>query len=633
MICVCTALCGGILADTVSAQTVVEPFEYANDDELIASWTPSGNAIISLTNAVPSTSTGKQAMSVTFNFASLAWATEFVKGPYLASPISIDPAHYLTLSIKGDPAFASADFRNFYLYAYDENGNFGRWGAPIPTTTNWQYFNFTASGIQKPWDSPELPDMSRIIRFAIFQYGSEVAIPAYSATITIDDIVVRDTPMTDPTVFAESTVESFEYPNVEALQAAWTGSANAKASISTAVSLSSSGQSAMKVQFDFPSTAWATEFIKGPELTNSVAIGPDQYVSLRIKGDTAFAASDFRNFYLYAYDNSGNFGRWGTQIPTNASWQILNFSAKTIEKPWDSPALPNLSKIVRFAIFQYGSEAAIPAYTASIEVDDISIRNTLLIDQVVTSETVVDSFEYATEDAMRAVYTGSANTVLALSSSVDPKSTGKKALSLTFNFPSAEWATESVKGAKLAKTVAIGPKQYVSIRIKGDPAFASADFQSFFIYAYDENGNFGRWGQKAPATADWEIFNFVAGTVQKPWDSAALPDLSKIVRFAFFQYGSQAALDPYTATIELDDFAIRNTPLSNVSAPSVLSWTRSGNSLTINASGVVAGTTYRLYSSTDLKQWNAGASVTATANGASWTVSTTKQMEFFRVAE
>jgi hypothetical protein len=612
-----------------SAQTVIEGFEYSTADELLIYWLPSANALVDVTNAVGPKATGTNAMSVTFSFPSTPWATEFVKGTDLSSPITIGSEKYVTILVKGDPAFAAADFRNFYLYVYDSNGNFGRWGAPMSITTNWTYFNFLAGGIEKPWDSPELPDLGQIIRFALFQYGSQTAVPAYTATILVDEIAIRDTPLSDPAPPREAVVEAFEYPGDAELLAAWAPSPNAALTLSTAVSPLSTGTTALRARFNFPSTAWATEFIDGPTLTNAVSIGAEQYVTLRLKGDPAFAAADFRDFYLYVYDQSGNFGRWGTQVPTNSDWQVLNFPAKTMAKPWNSPALPDLSRIVRFAIYQYGSETARPAYTASIEVDDLQVRNTPLVEQTL-KEAVIETFEYATDEELSTNWLGSPNAVVTGSSSIAPKSPGKKSMSMAFNFLSGAWVAERVRGPQLPAPLAIGPKQYLSFRVKGDPALATTDFQRLFLYAYDESGNFGRWGTTAPTNSDWQVYNFQAGTIEKPWDSPVLPNLDRIVRFSFIQYGSETAMPDYAATIYVDDLMLRNSPLSDVETI-VLNAARDGSSIKVVAGGLTDGRGYVLQSSGDLSQWTSSPSTPAAGGTATWTVPMTGNREFYRV--
>ncbi len=552
---------------TAAAQTVIETFEYPTSDDLIAAWTGSANALVSASDAVSPQSEGTMAMKVEFWFPSTANTTEVVRGPELPEPIAIGPEQYVSFRVKGDPAFRSADFRNLYLYAYDVNGYFGRWGAPVPTTDTWQVMNFVASTVEKPWDSFELPDLTQIVRFAFFQYGSETAIPEYSAVIYLDDVTVRDTPLPEPPPIQESVVETFEYASAEELTADWKASANATVSLSDAVAEASPGSTAMKVVFNFPSVAFTTETVTGPELSSPVGIDGSQYLSFRVKGDPAFAAADFRNLYLYAYDASGNFGRWGAPVPATAAWQIFNFKADTIEQPWDSPALPNLGQIVKFAFFQYGSEQEIPAYTATIEVDDLTIRNSPLIDSGTPQEQMVEAFEYADDESIQAAWLGSLRTIVSTSDEVSPRASGQKSMKLEFTFASSEWSTESVSGPLLESPISIGSGQYLTFRIKGDPAFATADFHNIYLYAYDTDGNFGRWGTEVPATDEWIVFNFSATAMEQPWNSPGLPNLGQIVRFAFFQYGSEAAIDEYTATVFIDELMIRDTPLNEFPLP------------------------------------------------------------------
>jgi hypothetical protein len=551
-----TALC----AASAPAQTIIDSFEYASSDDLVQAWEPSDNAIVTTTDSVAPGSTGKTAMQVQFNFVSSQYATERITGKELAEPVSISPSQYLSFRVKGDPAFKSTNFRNLYLYVSDGT-YWGRWGAAVPTLDDWQVFNFLASDIEKPWDSDDVPDLTRINRFAFYQYGSgETAVAAYSATIAIDDLTVRDTPLIEAPTSQETVVENFEYATSAGLQAAWTAVTNAVISASDSIAPLSSGKTSIKLLLTFPTSEWSSVAVSGPALTNTVPIGSKQYITLRIKGDPAFAAADFRTFYVYAYDTNGNFGRWGAEVPTNSDWQILNLAVTNIDKPWDSPALPNLSAITRFGLMQYGSEKAIAPYSATIYVDDIMVRNSPLVESGPLEEKVVEDFEYASSEDLTAQWIGSVNTVADLSQDVDSYSPGKTSMQLQFNFASYEWSAESIIGPTNENEIVIGPKQYVSFRVKGDPAFSTSDFHKIFLYAYDTNGNFGRWGDVVPATNAWQNFNFLASTIEKPWDSTSLPDLNHIIKFAFFQYGSAAAIDPYTATVYVDDIMIRNTP-------------------------------------------------------------------------
>ncbi|MCC6234358.1 MAG: hypothetical protein IT580_17080, partial [Verrucomicrobiales bacterium] len=527
----CLALLG-LGAGLATAQTPIDTFEYATDDEALALWTPSANALVSTTNSVSSASTGQHSLRLEFHFPSGAWATESVRGADLAELLVIAPEQYLTFRVHGDAAFAAADFRTLYLYAYDDAGNFGRWGAPTPNKAGWQVRNHLASGMEKPWDSPGLPDLSRIVRFAFFQYGSEAAIPEYTAVVLIDDLQVRDTPLEDLPATGSPILADFEYATVDLLTAAWTPSANAVVSLSEDVAPKASGRTSMRIDFQFPSSAWATETVSGPALPVPSAMSPTQYLTFRVKGDPAFTGSDFRQLFLYVYDDSGNFGRWGEPIPLTSAWQIRNHAAGTIEKPWDSPALPNLARIAKIAFFQYGSETAIPAYAASVLVDEVVIRDEPLVEGELPPDTVINAFEYASAEALTADWVGgSGNVVVSTSDTVAATSAGRTAMSIQFNFVSSAWTTEFVKGPVLTNPVAVARNQYLSFRLKGDPAFAVADFRNLYLYAYDNEGNFGRWGSAVPDTEDWQIVNYTAGTIEKPWDSPSLPNLERLVRF------------------------------------------------------------------------------------------------------
>ena len=234
----CTWLCCGVVcAMTATAQTIIEDFEYATDEDLTAIWVPSPNAIATLSDSVAAKSTGKKSMRVEFSFPQIEWATETIKGQDRPAVVSIAPTQYLTFRVRGDTAFATADFRNLYLYAYDEDGNFGRWGGPVPATDEWQVINYLASTIEKPWDAPELPDLSRIIRFAFFQYGSQAAIDPYTASIYVDDLMVRDTPLAEfpPPSAPRVLIDDFEtYANDAALLGAYSYENSPIATVTTA---------------------------------------------------------------------------------------------------------------------------------------------------------------------------------------------------------------------------------------------------------------------------------------------------------------------------------------------------------------------------------------------------------------
>ena len=119
---------------SVSAGTlrVIEDFEYDNDDELLLNYEPSTGAIPTLSTDVADGSEGETSMKIDLTFPSAAWVTQTVTGPLLDEVFSLEPEQYISFRLKGDPAFESSDFKNIYLYVYDDWGDFARWGTQVP---------------------------------------------------------------------------------------------------------------------------------------------------------------------------------------------------------------------------------------------------------------------------------------------------------------------------------------------------------------------------------------------------------------------------------------------------------------------------------------------------------------------
>lgn len=617
------------------AQTSLEPFEFATTDDLVAAWRGSANAIVTVTDSVAPTASGKKAMSVQFNFPSSEWATEFVDGPELPAPVSIGSAQYLTFRIKGDPAFTAADFKNLYLYAYDDAGNFGRWGTTVPTTADWQILNFAAATIEKPWNSPALPDLSRILRFAFYQYGSQAAIEPYSATLVFDELTVRDTPLAEVPTTVESTIDGFEYADADALRLQWTGSANTEVGLTESVSPRATGKTAMKLTFHFPSSEWATETAAGTSLAKPIAIGAAQYLTFRIQGDPAFSGADFRYLYLYAYDEAGNFGRWGGPVPTTADWQVVNYGAAAMEKPWDSPALPDLAHIVRFSFFQYGSQAALPPYDATVSIDELMIRNKALTEFPLPAapRSLVDDFEgYADTTALMSAYAymNSPATTVTTASLVSPAPQGAKALQLAIDFAAGQYPWGSIRSS-VGAPFSLPTNAVVSMRVKGDPALAPVadDGTSFWLSFYDQSGNPTHFVAPAAVVTSGEWTTLQARFAD--FSNTSTIDVGNLVRWRILVQGWTGTTDsaPLSGSFQVDD--VRITTESST-APS-LGITRSGNQLTLSFSGLTAGKSYELRATTDVTQW-ANATVTtlqANAPTATTTVTPTQAATFYRL--
>ncbi|MBL9137812.1 MAG: hypothetical protein JNK85_18225 [Verrucomicrobiales bacterium] len=630
-------VCISSIASTIHAQTSIESFEYATGDDLVAAWQGSPNAIVSATDKVAPTAIGKMALQVQFNFPSVEWTTEFINGPELPEPVAIGSEQYLSFRIKGDPAFLPADFKNLYLYAYDDAGNFGRWGTAIPTTDVWQIFNFPASAIEKPWNSTELPDLGRIVKFAFYQYGSQAAIEPYTATIAIDELTVRDTPLSEVPTTVESVVEAFEYATDEDLVVAWKGSGNAIVTRSDSVAPRATGKSSMQVEFHFGSSEWATETVTGSPLAAPIAIGSGQYLTLRIKGDPAFAASDFKNFYLYAYDEAGNFGRWGAPVPTTTDWEIFNFNAANIEKPWDSPGLPDLGRIVRFSVFQYGSQAALEPYTATIHLDELMVRNTPLSEFPLPSapRALIDDFEsYSNDTALLDFYSylNSPATTATTATLATPAPQGSKALQLAIDFAAGQYPWGSVRSPVL-QAFSLPTNAVVTVRVKGDPNLASVvdDGTSFWLSFYDKNGqgiNYVSDGAVV-ASGDWTTLE----AKFSDFNNTDTVDVGNLVRWRILVQGwtGTAESAPLSATFQVDDIRIGTT----AAEPPQLAIARDGSNLVITLGKLVPGKSYELRSTANVAQWPMSGGTTVTATGSTATVPITPgpAATFFKLVE
>ncbi len=370
---------GGLCVATVRAQTMVENFEYDSDDALLAAWIPSGSTSLTLTNSVAPRSTGTKSMRAQFNFPSAAWATETIRGQPLATMLSIAPTQYLTFRLRGDPAFAAADFRNLYLYAYDDNGNFGRWGTQAPITDEWQIFNFRANTIQQPWDSTVLPDLSRIVKFAFFQYGSQAAITPYTAAICIDDLMVRDTPLTEfPSPSAPRVlIDDFEsYANDAALRSFYSYQNSPAATVTTA-SLQTpapQGNKALKLAIDFTSGQYPWGSVRSA-IVPPFSLPTNAVVSFQLKGDPALAAVADRgtSFWLSFYDKAGNVMNYvtATNPVITADWTTLQARLPD----FGNTSTVDIGNLVQWRILVQGwtGTAAQAALSGAFYIDNIQI--------------------------------------------------------------------------------------------------------------------------------------------------------------------------------------------------------------------------------------------------------------------
>jgi hypothetical protein len=437
----------------------------------------------------------------------------------------------------------------------------------------------------------------------------------------------------------QTMIEGFEYATTDDLAAAWLPSANAIVSVSDSVAPRSTGKTSMKVEFNFPSMAWATEVVNGIDLAEPLSIDPAQYVTFRLRGDPAFAPSDFRNLYLYAYDADGNFARWpGTTVPLNDDWQIINYKADSLQLPWNSTTLPDLSRLTKFAFYQYGSETAKDAYSATIYIDDLMVRDTPLTEfpMPAARRELLDDFESYTDDAaLRAFYAyenSPAGVTATVASIESPAPQGSKALKLVMDFAAGQWPWGSV-WSKSVPAFSMPTNAVVSLRFKGDPNLASIADDGTVVrlsFADKAGSRINAFvGSATVLSPDWM-------TVEVPvayFDNLTTVDIGNIVQWQLLVEGWQGTAEStaLSGTFFFDDVRIT---IPAASEQPTLGVTRDAGVLKLNMSQLTVGKQYEVRTSTDLSQWNVATTITAMATTDSWPISPSDLAHaFYRLAE
>ncbi|MDA0750666.1 MAG: hypothetical protein O2964_08135 [Verrucomicrobia bacterium] len=364
---------------SVSAGTirVIEDFEYASEDDLLLHYEPSTGAVPSLSTDVADGSGGETSMKIDLSFPSGAWVTQTVTGPLLDEVFSIEPEQYISFRLKGDPAFESADFRNIYLYVYDDWGDFARWGAEVPITDGWQVINFGGGDYQFPWNASGEIDMTFLSKIAIFQYGSQAAIDPYEATIYIDDIEIRDEPLIDfaaPSA-SRSVIDDFEgYATSEALREYYTyeNSWHPATTVASIESPAPEGENCLRLDINFPEGQYPWGSVRSPIL-EPFSLPDDGVITLKMKGDAGLSkvADAGTNFWLSFYDAAGNRMNYITDIAPviSSEWTTLTIA---MEDFGDTSTI-DTGNLVQWRILVEGWAEPNPALSGTFFVDDIRV--------------------------------------------------------------------------------------------------------------------------------------------------------------------------------------------------------------------------------------------------------------------
>ena len=424
------------------------------------------------------------------------------------------------------------------------------------------------------------------------------------------------------TANAQMMLENFEeYPSDADLQAVWSPDMSATLTLSSYVAYRSTGTNSMRVDISVPANAWQTTVLNTQPLPAPIAISPTQYLSLRIAGDPQYTNSTFNMIYAYAWDGNGNFGRWGSAVPTTTTnWQVFNFPASSVEVPWNSPGAPDLTNIVQFRFYLYGQNGApdpANAFTATIYLDELQVRNSPLIEFPPPSpmRAKIDNFEeYADATALLGFYhyVNGAPTTVTTASLETPAPQGTNALKLAIDFGAGQWPWGAVYSAVVAP-FSFPTNAVVSLWLKGDPTLAPvADSGTvFYLSFYDQGGNALNFTTPAAPviSSGWTRLQ---ANFNQFW-SGAVVDTGNLVQWRVLVEGWMGTADSTALSASFAVDAIQ------ITVPPVLTVVRNGSALTLQMDSLLPGTTYTLRQTSDFSQWTT-TTIQATSTSQTWPI-------------
>lgn len=423
------------------------------------------------------------------------------------------------------------------------------------------------------------------------------------------------------TANAQMMLENFEqYPSDADLQAVWYADQGTMLTLSPYVAYRSTGTNSMRVDVTMPANVWQTTVLTRPALPAPIAISPTQYITLRIAGDPQFTNSTFNMLYVYAWDGSGNFGRWGSAVPTTTTnWQVFNFPASTVEVPWNSLGAPDLANIVQFSFYLYGQNGApdpTNAFSATIFIDEFQVRNTPLIEFPAPSpmRAKIDNFEeYADSAALLNFYhyVNGAPTTVTTASLETPAPQGTNALKLAIDFGAGQYPWGSVYSANVAP-FSLPTNAIVSFWFKGDPTLAPVmdDGTVLYLSFYDQGGNPIHFTTGAAVTnSQWTKLQ---ASFNQFW-SGSVVDTGNLVQWRVLVEGwtGTPSSTPLSASFSVDNIQI--------TVPPVLAVVRNGSALTLRMDDLIPGTTYTLRQTADFSQWTT-TTIQATSASQTWPI-------------
>jgi hypothetical protein len=240
---------------------------------------------------------------------------------------------------------------------------------------------------------------------------------------------------------------------------------------------------------------------------------------------------------------------------------------------------------------------------------------------------VIEDFEYASEGDLLLHYEPSTGAVSSLSTNVADGSGGETSMKIDLSFPSGAWVTQTVTGLLLDEVFSIEPEQYISFRLKGGPAFESADFRNIYLYVYDAAGNRMNYiTDIAPViSSEWTTLTIA---MEDFGDSSTI-DTGNLVQWRILVEGWAEPNPALSGTFFVDDIRVSTQP----ELRPVLEATREGQQVRIRMSQLTPGSEYELAKSENLTDWAIVTTIAADADTADPLVDADLKMACYQLIE
>lgn len=401
----CCLLCTAAFA--ANGQTVVEKFENASEWVVTGNDLANGATVTSATTTAAATE-GTGSVEFTYNYSGLPYY-EIKIAKSFATPLDLSDAVQFDVDLKGNAAASnvvwfiglrSANGQSIQMLHSGNDADYEQ--LPLDNFKRWSFSlsEFRWGGYYTTTHLNQV-DLGRITEIALFMQAQGTVSSAGSAMIAIDNLVAHTT-SSRQTV---DVLESFNYPDSNALQAVWQptlATGDNTASVALGTDMDGTG-GALDLTFNVGhqyDRMGALYQLPAPRDFSNV----DAFQVI-LEGDTDLPSSVARYAGLVMRDGSGNEALWYFSSPLDKGRTgmvlVNNFSAPPIQYwvaplhdyEWDGGTVPfDHTYVTHLAVTFTDSNAAGYPHSFTLKVDEIKTITSLGLPKVsdITSSNVAD---------------------------------------------------------------------------------------------------------------------------------------------------------------------------------------------------------------------------------------------------